>query len=139
MRALLYLALAVMAGCGTVQSPPSAPERQPAPAPLPAPSASSPSEKKPESIAVAGLMQSARADAAAGRLANAAASLERAIRIEPRNARLWSELARVRFQQRDYAQAESTALRSNALAGGDAELRAINHRLIEQARAARRR
>jgi Tfp pilus assembly protein PilF len=82
-------------------------------------------------------MESARADAGAGRLANAAASLERALRIEPRNPRLWQELARVRLKQGEYAQAESLAARSNAWAGGDEPLRAENLRLIEQARAAR--
>jgi Tfp pilus assembly protein PilF len=83
-------------------------------------------------------MESARADVAGGRLANAAATLERALRIEPRNARLWHDLARVRFQQRDYAQAESLAARSSTLAGGDADLRSANQKLIEDARAARR-
>jgi len=90
-----------------------------------------------ESTAVASLMDSARADTAAGRLSNAAATLERALRIEPRNPRLWSELARVRFQQRDYAQAESTALRSESWAGKDNALRADNWRLIAAAREAR--
>jgi tetratricopeptide (TPR) repeat protein len=92
---------------------------------------------RPESAAVAGLMESARADAAAGRLDKAAASLERALRIEPRNPRLWQELARVRFQEGDYLQAEHVAARSSAWAGGDAGLRAENWRLIAQARQAR--
>ena len=83
-------------------------------------------------------METARADAAAGRLPNAAASLERALRIEPRNARLWHELAQVRLRQREFAQAESLAARSNSWAGSDAELRAMNDRLVEEARAARR-
>jgi cytochrome c-type biogenesis protein CcmH/NrfG len=82
-------------------------------------------------------MDSARADTAAGRLPNAAATLERALRIEPRNARLWHELGQVRLRQRDYAQAESLAARSNTLAGSDAELRAANQRLIDDARARR--
>ncbi|MGH8691578.1 MAG: tetratricopeptide repeat protein, partial [Burkholderiales bacterium] len=69
--------------------------------------------------------------------ANAAASLERALRIEPRNPRLWHELAQLRFRQRDYAQAESLATRSDTWAGNDGELRAANQRLIEEARAAR--
>ena len=83
-------------------------------------------------------MESARADAAAGRLATAAASLERALRIEPKNPRLWQELARLRLQQGDLAQAESLAARSNSFAGGEPALRAENQRIIEQARAARR-
>ena len=83
-------------------------------------------------------MDSARADMEAGRLSNAAASLERALRIEPRNPRLWQELARVRLQQGDFAQAESLAARSNSFAGGDSGLRAENQRIIEAARASRR-
>jgi Flp pilus assembly protein TadD len=130
----------VLAGCASQPEKPQEPG--PAPAPeaqqLPAP----PPERLPppraETTAVAGLMESARADTAAGRLPNAAATLERALRIEPRNARLWHDLAQVRFRQRDYAQAESLAARSNTLAANDAELRAANQRLIDDARAARR-
>ena len=88
-------------------------------------------------MAVASILQNARAEAASGRLANAAASIERALRIEPRNPRLWNELARVRLQQRDYGQAEATAARSNSFAGGDADLRAANAEIIAQARQAR--
>ena len=88
-------------------------------------------------MAIAGLMDSARTDASAGRLGSAAATLERALRIEPRNPRLWHELARVRLMEGNYAQAESTAARSNTWAGSDQELRAANLRLIEEARAAR--
>ena len=130
MRAVLaFLAIAI-AGCATVREPePGGPT--PAPAPLPEPAA------RTENLAIAGLLDGARADAAAGRLANAAASLERALRIEPRNPRLWQELARVRLKQGDYAQAESTAARSNSWAGSDNALRAENWRLIAHARQAR--
>src|SRR5882672_3557436 len=110
MRTLLaFLALA-LAGCASVRQAP-APGPFPEPAPLPEPTAHT------ENLAIAGLLDGARTDAAAGRLANAAASLERALRIEPRNPRLWQELARVRLKQGDYAQAESTAARSNSWAG----------------------
>jgi predicted Zn-dependent protease len=127
MRYIVLVLAAILTGCATVYHP------VPAPAPAPAPATAAPTE----SIAIAGLMESARADTSAGRLANAAASLERALRIEPRNPRLWQELARVRLKQGDYAQAESTAARSNSWAGGDAVLRAENWRLIAQAREAR--
>ena len=127
-RSLVFLLL--IAGCA------SAPEQAPAPAPVEqaAPAAAGPREN----VAVAGLMESARSDAAAGRLPAAAASLERALRIEPRNPRLWQQLARVRLQQADYAQAESLAARSNSFAGGDTALRAENQRIIDESRAARR-
>ena len=82
-------------------------------------------------------MDNARAEVAANKLGSAAATLERALRIEPRNPRLWHELAQVRLRQGDYAQAESTAQRSNAWAGSDAELRAANQRIIEEARSRR--
>jgi predicted Zn-dependent protease len=83
-------------------------------------------------------METARADAAAGRLPSAAASLERALRIEPRNPRLWQQLARVRLQQGDFAQAESLAARSNSYAGSDSTLRAENQRIVDEARNGRR-
>lgn len=90
-----------------------------------------------DSTAIAGLMQSARNDTEAGRLGSAAATLERALRIEPHNARLWQELARVRLKQGEYAQAESVAARSNAWAGSDNALRVENWRLIAQSRESR--
>ncbi len=126
MRVLLVVA-AFLGGCASVQTP--APVSEPAPAPAPA--------ALTGSAAVASLIASARADAGAGRLVHAAASLERALRIEPRNPHLWQELARVRLRQGDYAQAESVAERSNSWAGGDSRLRAENWRLIAQAREAR--
>jgi predicted Zn-dependent protease len=82
-------------------------------------------------------MQNARTDAAAGRFANSAATIERALRIEPRNPRLWQELARVRLKQGEFAQAESVAARSNSWAGSDNTLRAENWRLIAESREAR--
>jgi len=124
MRCILALVV-ILGGCAIVQDP--APESAPAPVPAPA----------IENAAIASLMDGARSDVAVGRLANAAASLERALRIEPRNPRLWQELARVRLMQGEYAQAESVAARSNSWAGGDNRLRAENWRLIAQAREAR--
>jgi tetratricopeptide (TPR) repeat protein len=132
MRQLPYLfaVTAFLAGCARPTGPEPGP---PPPSPLPS---SSPGHV--ESPAIASLMDRARADNAAGRLANAAASLERALRIEPRNPRLWQELSRVRLSQRDYVQAESCAARSNSWAGSDdGTLRADNWRLIAQAREAR--
>jgi len=123
MRKFLFVLL--LAGCAARQAP--APE---APATPPVPEA--PAIR--ENVAIAGLMQSARDDAAAGRLLQAAAALERALRIEPRNPRLWNELARVRLRQGDNAQAAQLAARSNSFAGSDAQLRAANQAIIEQAR-----
>jgi len=134
MRTLLALLALLVAGCAAIVPVPGpAPERAPEPAApeMPAPAA------RTESIAIAGLMDGASTDAAAGRLANAAAQLERALRIEPRNPRLWQELARVRLKQGDYIQVEGLAARSNSWARDDPALRAENWRLIAQAREAR--
>ncbi len=128
MRPMRFAAVVLLlAACTSAPTP-----VEQAPAPLP-PEVQQPRENTP----IAGLMESARADAAAGRLPNAAASLERALRIEPRNPRLWQELARVRLKQGEFAQAESVALRSNAWAGADPALRTENWRLIAEAREAR--
>jgi Tfp pilus assembly protein PilF len=129
MRYVLVLLMAVLASCA------SSPGSSPAPAPTPEPAAKPAAAS--ENVAVAGLIQNARTDVAAGRLSNAAASIERALRIEPRNPRLWRELALVRLKQGEYAQAESVAARSNSWAGTDNTLRAENWRLIAQAREAR--
>jgi len=130
----LILLVALVAGCAT-QAP--APISTPAPSPAPAPEPVAKPAAPSGNVAVAGLMQSARSDVAAGRLTNAAATLERALRIEPRNPRLWQELARVRLKQGEYVQAESVAARSNSWAGSDNTLRAENWRLIAEAREAR--
>jgi Tfp pilus assembly protein PilF len=120
--------IVLLAGC-------AAPEQQPAPE-APPPIVPAPPPHK-ESVAIAGLMDNARTEAASGNLAGAAASLERALRIEPRNPRLWHELARVRLRQGQYAQAESVAARSNSWAAHDRSLRAENWRLIAESRRAR--
>ena len=126
MRFLLALMI-LLAGCAT-PPPPAEPKPEPPPPEVAAPK---------ESIAIAGLMENARAESAAGNLGGAAASLERALRIEPRNPRLWHELARVRLKQGQYAQAESVAVRSNSWASEDKALRAENWRLIAESRRAR--
>lgn len=131
---LVFLLIAMLAGCATLPEPSPAPEPAPAPSPQAEPA---PQVQRHENVAVAGLMETARADAAVGKLSTAAAAIERALRIEPRNPRLWQELARVRLQQRQFAQAESVAARSNSFAGADGALRAENWRLIAQAREAR--
>ena len=140
MRVLLVL-LVFIAGCETLPpSPQPQPEAPPAPPPQEVPPpvvAPAPPPASREHVAVAGLIETARADAAAGKLSTAAASIERALRIEPRNPRLWQELARVRHKQGEYAQVEATAARSNSWAGSDGGLRAENWRLIAQAREAR--
>lgn len=86
--------------------------------------------------AVLALVERARQEADSGRRESAGASLERALRIEPRNAWLWHELARLRLTQGQYAQAVSLAQKSNSLAVRERALQALNWHLIADARIA---
>lgn len=115
LRCLTVLATTLlMAGCALLQpGVPSEPSQVPA---------------------VVALLDQARAQSSAGQAEAAGASLERALRIEPRNPVLWQELARVRLAQGQYRQAENLAAKSNALAGDNKRLRADNWRIIGQAR-----
>lgn len=71
-----------------------------------------------------------------GELEQAAVYLERAMRISPRNAVLWQNLAVVRFRQDQHAQAESLAMKSNSLTN-QRELKRRNWALIAEARHSR--
>jgi tetratricopeptide (TPR) repeat protein len=84
--------------------------------------------------AVVALLDQARDYHRSGDYGNEAATIERALRIEPNNAGLWSRLAAVRLEQGRPQQAEQLALKSNALAGGDAGLKARNWNLVARAR-----
>lgn len=84
--------------------------------------------------AVVALLDQAEQQANAGELESAAASLERAIRIDPRNPVLWYHLATVRLSQGESAQAEQLAVKSNSFAAGNRTQQARNWRLIAQAR-----
>jgi tetratricopeptide (TPR) repeat protein len=100
----------------------------------PAPPA--PAAPRPSSAAVVALIDAAAAQASSGDVDQAAATLERALRIEPSNATLWHRLAVLRMQQGRYEQAMELAMRSNSLARGDARLLDANRQVIERSRAA---
>ena len=102
----------------------------PAPAePLPAPRTA-----PPVSPASQTLLSQSRAHQAAGRWGQAAASIERALRIEPRQPVLWLELGTIRLKEGDFAQAESIGRKALSLATGDAALTARAEQLITTAR-----
>ena len=86
--------------------------------------------------AVIALLDRAQLDTATGQREAAGASLERGLRIEPRNAWLWHELAQLRLTQGQYAQAISLAQKSISFAGRDRRLRALDWRVIGNARVA---
>lgn len=81
------------------------------------------------------LLSRAQALANAGKSDEAAATLERAIRIEPRNPWLWHRLAVLRLQEGQHSLAIELAKKSNVLARGNRRLRAGNWLLVGKARA----
>lgn len=85
--------------------------------------------------AVQVLLRRAADQRAAGQLVAAAGSLERALRIEPRNPVLWNQLAHVRMEQQQYHLASGLAAKSNAFAAtGDHALRQDNQAIIARAK-----
>ena len=88
------------------------------------------------SPAVIALLNRAQSDTDSGHRDAAGAAIERALRIEPRNAWLWYELAQLRLLQGQYAQAISLARKSISFAARDRRLLALNWRVIGNARVA---
>lgn len=87
------------------------------------------------SPAVAALLRLARSQADAGHGEHAAATLERALRIEPRNPWLWHRLAVLRLQQGYWDRSAELAKKSNLLARNHRRLLTGNLEVIQAARA----
>ena len=124
-------------------APAPAPAAPVAPRPAqPAPQPRPPADLPPAEInregnqAVTALLDSADKYVKSNQLDKAGASLERALRIEPRNAGIWHDLAQIRLHQGQYQQAESLASKSNSLAGSNRALQSRNWKLIASARKA---
>lgn len=88
----------------------------------------------PLSPAVSALVSAANQNSKAGDLDSAAASIERAIRIEPRNANLFYKLALLRLKQSKPRLAEDLAKKSALLASTDNALKKNCWLLIAHAR-----
>ena len=117
-RIIILIAAVFLGGCAALQ--PVVPPTQPS-----------------GNSAVMALLNNAQSQAAAGRMEEARSSLERALRIEPRNPVLWQKLARIRLEQGQYRQAENMAAKSNVLAGANRDLQSENWRIIGEARSRR--
>ena len=74
---------------------------------------------------------------AAGDYETAALLLERALRIEPNDAVMWSRLAEVNLSQGNSQQAENLAAKSNAMTVDNATLNYRNWLIIARARSMR--
>ncbi|MHC8411287.1 tetratricopeptide repeat protein [Pseudomonas sp. Hz4] len=82
------------------------------------------------------LIESASQQYADGQLDQAAATLERALHIQPNNPATLHYLGVLRLQQGQYQQAEALAARSNMRVGRNVELRNRNFQLIQAAQQA---
>jgi tetratricopeptide (TPR) repeat protein len=110
--------------------PPSQPAENPTPTPTPAPAPATRTYKL--GPAAQSLVTQARAQADKGDLDGAAGTLDRAIRIEPRNPLLWIELAKVRLEQKEAKQAEGYARKALSLATGDRRAQAEANKVIAE-------
>ncbi|MEA3276110.1 MAG: tetratricopeptide repeat protein, partial [Pseudomonadota bacterium] len=81
-----------------------------------------------------GLAKQAEQQRQMGDYVGAAATLERALRIQPQEAYLWNRLAHVRMEQGLYSQAGNLAERSNVLARDQASLKQDNWSMIAVSR-----
>jgi Flp pilus assembly protein TadD len=127
---------ALLCACGPL--PPRTPEglqgqgpgsAQPAPGTPAAPSAPAPRQFHLGSAASA-LVTQAHHQAAGGDYGQAAATLERALRIEPDNPLVWIELGRVRLAENNELQADAMGHKALALATGDPAAQSAAWRLI---------
>lgn len=139
-----------LAGCAPLETrqvpapqPPPEPKPQVRATPLQAPEVrveELPTEQAPPrtrqtSPAVMTLVQQADERRQVGDLAGAQSTLERAVQIEPGNARLWLDLAQLRLAQDQPEQAEQLALRAVEHAR-DNDILAAAWRLVAKARRA---
>jgi hypothetical protein len=125
------------------------PMTAPAPVPAPFPSPSPESARLPETgvppsapgdqpimpgrqpnAASAVLLERGRNERAAGSYVQAAASIERALRIDPNNPVLWIELGEIKLAEGDRGQAEMMARKALTLAGNDRSIAIRAERLV---------
>lgn len=93
-------------------------------------------EDTQSSSAVLALYKQFQQSRSTGKLDAAGDALQRALRLDPRNAFLWNAMASLHLQQQQPDQVEGEASKSNSLAGGNPYLEAANWRLIAAARQA---
>lgn len=88
----------------------------------------------PASPTVIALLNQAQAREQSGKLNEASAALERAMRVEPRNGILWYRLALLRLKQQKPKEAIQLALKSISLSKNNKRVVASDWRIIYEAR-----
>lgn len=152
---ILAVAAAALGACASqgppVPQPTAPPAGAPPPgaappgAPAPGPGAAAPPERPaappPRQFhlgpAASALVGQAHQQAVGGDYAQAAATLERALRIEPDNPLVWIELGRIRLAENNPAQADAMGRKALSLATGDPAAQSSAWRLIADSLRAR--
>ena len=109
---LILVLVAGLSACAQLPGAPAMPESRDVPS---TPDAGDGATASP----TAALLEQGRQQSAAGDYSRAAASVERALRIEPGNPYLWLELANIHRAAGNAAQAEANARKALSLAGPD--------------------
>ena len=122
-------------GPGSAQTQPVPPTT--APTPFPQPSTPAPPREPILSPAARALVAQAQTQLAGKNYPVAAASIERALRIEPGNGLLWVELGKVRMAEGNYQQAENFGRKAIALTGNAPNAQSAAWRLVADAYRAR--
>lgn len=157
-RLALLVVLLTVSACTLTRPPPFSPAPAAGPAPAgsaqpapgtPAPASPGATPVPPEkpytpppkqfrlSAASSALVAQAHTQTAGGDFGQAAATLERALRIEPDNPLLWIELGRARLGENNAAQADAMGRKALALATGDPAAQSSAWHLIADALRAR--
>jgi Flp pilus assembly protein TadD len=118
---------------GVQTQPASTPEATSPAEPLPTPAV----RQRSLSPASKALVAQAQTQMNSGNNALAAATIERALRIESDNPLLWLELAKIRRNEGNAAQAENLARKALAMATGDSRTQASAWRVIADSYRAR--
>lgn len=150
---ILFLTALMVNGCAVKQPAPQLPHRRPSPS-QPAPQHPSPpkavlpavpsvppvqpkvpsTETYSPKVGPAGsLYASAQEAIGRGNYQQAEITLERALRIEPRNAHYWYTMAQVKYKQKQYAQAIQLCSKSKSFAGKNSQLINLNDSLTQKA------
>ncbi len=136
---LLLSATFLLYGCGGVTTTPRSPAiHHPQPA---ASEKDRPATKVPHVTAVASpsggaassLYRKAKTHLAQENFSQAELTMERALRIEPKNGYYWHTLALIKYRKKQYSQAVQLCLKSNSLAGANQTLIQQNEALIKRA------
>ena len=126
MRAfLLTMLAALLAACAQVPATTGAPDYGEPPS-LPDEAGDAPPS------ATAALLDQSRKQSAAGEYSQAAASVERALRIEPANPWLWLELAQIHQASDNVQQAQASAAKALSLSGPNRAAEERAREILEQ-------